>query len=459
MPLDLSEEKKLPVKTHECFPGKYEAETQGCLVKFVNICKVRGCRMCAWRVHNARLQKRKNADTDIRIMELQQEKKELIRLKQERTKRFIWVSEELEEALEMKRPLKDKFADSDEDDAELVTKVEKPFRRERNYDMEKVRELFGLGPELPRINADPDTPRTDRKRYLEGTLKEGYDVLSEYQLLQISSNLEKLAWSKPAIADQGQLTYSDIENALSASSGKLTRRRCERVFEKLCIQQKVHAGWEKNEEVNPRLIRVDRRKDRVRLDSWNRAVEEGAVMTDYGIDTDEVVEFEYQINEKATLTHLQSLCMGVSLRPAVLRYDTAGSTLVCVKAQDKNRKADFFVFGECMLHEGVDEKFFNFKINAGDRVTFKIDRRTDPEGLFDLGTLSVKVNDGEFVSLIQNFLDVGLKIDQALFPIVYASMPPAEVSKIAQLNDLKRMNEEGAMISVLSEKDEAVLKA
>lgn len=436
--LDLSEEKKPPMETLEGHPGKYEGEIHGCLRKFVNICKIKDCQKCAWRVHNARLQKRKNIETDDRIKELKNEKDNLEKQQQEGTKRFKWIAEELEELQAMKRPVKDPFADSDESDSELVQKVEKPFRRERSFDLEKVRALFGMGPEPPRNMLDPETPRTDRKRYLEVES----DVLSEYQMLQISASLEKLAWSKPVVADRGQLTYRDIENALSGTSGKLTRRRCERVFEKLCLQQRAHAAWEKNVKVDLRSIRVDQRKDTVRLSSWYRAVEQGAVLTDYGIDTDEVVEFTYAISEKANKVHLDSLCLGVSLRPAVLRYDTAGSTLVCLKAKSKTRAGpDFFVFGESMLsRKDCEPPPLPTEIKAGDQVTFRLDRRASPDGFF-MGSLSVTVNPmgnsledgGETVELIGNLAEAGIKKDEVYFPMAYAALPPAEVRHIAKV--------------------------
>eukprot|EP00746_Dinoflagellata_sp_MGD_P071613 gnl/MRDRNA2_/MRDRNA2_29146_c0_seq1.p1 gnl/MRDRNA2_/MRDRNA2_29146_c0~~gnl/MRDRNA2_/MRDRNA2_29146_c0_seq1.p1 ORF type:complete len:473 (+),score=86.81 gnl/MRDRNA2_/MRDRNA2_29146_c0_seq1:76-1419(+) len=428
----LSEDKKNPVETCEQYPDKYEAEIQGCIRKFVNICKIKDCQKCAWRVHKARLQKRLNMETEFKMVELEEEKIRLTNEKQAGTKRFKWVEDELEELGAMKRPVKDEFADSDEDDSELVMKIEKPFRRERSFDLEKVRVLFGMGPEPPRDLRDPETPRTDRKRFMEVDS----DVLAEYQMLQISLGLEKLAFSKPAVADQGKLTYRDIENCLSQSSGKLTRRRCERVFEKLCIQQKMYDAWEKGVKMPPlRSIRIDQRKDSVRISSWYRAVEQSAVLTDYGIDGGEVVKFTYEINKRADSGALDSLCLGVSLRPPVLRYDTAGSTLICIKAKSKTCAGpDFFVFGESMRTGDEDGAIdqIPFEIGPGDRVTFTIDRTTDPEGI-QLGSLSVSCNDGEHFTLIHNFATAGLKSDEILFPMAYASRPPVEVTSIAKL--------------------------
>lgn len=430
--LDLSEDKKNPVVTFEQHPDKYEAEIHGCIRKFVNICKIKDCQKCMWRVRKAFLQKRLNKETEDRMDELKEEKIRLTNEKQTGTKRFKWIEEELDELRAMKRPVKDEFADSDEDDSELVLKIEKPFRRERSFDLEKVRVLFGMGPEPPRVNLDPETPRTDRKRFLEVDS----DVLSEYQLLQISANLEKLTFSKPVVADRGNLTYRDIEHSLSYSSSKLTRRRCERVFEKLCIQQKMYDAWEKGERLPPlRSIRIDQRNDFVRLSSWYRAVEQGAVLTDYGIDPSEVVKFTYEINKRADSTSLDSLCLGVSLRPPVLRYDTAGSTLICIKAKSKTCAGpDFFVFGESMRTGGdggaLDQ--IPFEIGPGDRLTFTVDRTFDPEGL-NLGSLSVSCNDGEEFVLIHNLATTGLKSDEVLFPMAYASRPPVEVTKVAKL--------------------------
>lgn len=409
--------------------------------RFVNICKINGCEKCKWRVDKAALQKILNRETEEKIEILKEEKCRLEKERQQGTKRFNFVVEQLKEKEEMKRPVKDRFEDADEDDQELVMKIEKPFRRERSFDLEKVRVLFGMGPEPPRMNSDPMTPKTDRKKFLEVDS----DVLAEYQLLKLSETLEKVAFTKSAVEDHGKLTYRDMENALSGTSGKLTRRRCERVFEKLCLQQRIHdAWWKKGEILSSRSIRVDQRKDTINLSTWSRGVEQGAVLTDFGIDTMEKVKFTYKIHKKADSTALDSLCLGVSLRPPVLRYDTAGSTLICIKVRSKGCQGpDFFVDGESLRnpkeHEddgsAPEEQLdrIPFDLKPGDRVTFTLDRLADDEGL-KLGSLSVSCNGGEEFKLIRNLASVKfLRQDEALFPMAYASLPPAEIPSIAEL--------------------------
>ena len=88
--------------------------------RFVNICKINGCEKCKWRVDKAALQKILNRETEEKIEILKEEKCRLIKERQQGTKRFNFVVEQLKEKEEMKRPVKDRFEDADEDDQELV---------------------------------------------------------------------------------------------------------------------------------------------------------------------------------------------------------------------------------------------------------------------------------------------------------------------------------------------------
>jgi hypothetical protein len=200
----------------------------------------------------------------------------------------------------------------------------------------------------------------------------------------------------------------------------------------------MYDAWEKGAKMPLlRSIRVDQTKDCVRLSSWYRGVEQGAVLTDNGIDPGEVFAFTYKINDRANSESLASLCLGVSLRPPVLRYDTAGSTLICIKAKSQKCVGpDFYVFGESMRQAAADKDgslgAIPFEIGPGDRVTFKLNRTNDPEGLH-LGSLKVQCNGSPECTLIHNLASAGLKKDEVLYPMAYASRPPVEVESVAKL--------------------------